>query len=79
MQRILESRVGKKGTFEYLVKWEGYATSENTWEPAANLVHCGQKLDKFNKSQQSEPSTSAQTKSKAKGKGKGKGKGKSSK
>ena len=46
--------------------------SESTWEPASNLVHCAQKLDKFNKSQQSEPSTPAQTKSKAKAKGKGK-------
>jgi len=27
----------KKGRNEYLIKWKGYASDENTWEPVANL------------------------------------------
>ena len=33
---ILTSREGKKG-LEYLVKWLGYPSSQNTWEPKAVL------------------------------------------
>jgi hypothetical protein len=35
-ERILDHR-GPKGDLEYLVKWEGYTSSENTWEPAKNF------------------------------------------
>eukprot|EP00732_Lithocolla_globosa_P000469 Lithocolla_globosa_v1_NODE_140_length_5790_cov_49.678989.p3 type:complete len:295 gc:universal NODE_140_length_5790_cov_49.678989:4262-5146(+) len=35
-EKVLQKR--KRGkSFEYLVKWDGYPSSENTWEPAANL------------------------------------------
>ena len=27
----------KKGRKEYLIKWKGYASDQNTWEPIANL------------------------------------------
>ncbi len=27
----------RKGRYEYLIKWKGYASDENTWEPIANL------------------------------------------
>ena len=27
----------RHGKVEYLIKWEGYPDSENTWEPQANL------------------------------------------
>ena len=38
VEKILRKRV-KKGTTQYLVKWKGYSSSENTWEPTENL-HC---------------------------------------
>lgn len=36
VEKILEKRL-HHGKVEYLIKWEGYPDSENTWEPQANL------------------------------------------
>jgi hypothetical protein len=30
------------GQTKYLMKWKGYDTSENTWEPVKNLMNCWQ-------------------------------------
>ena len=27
------------GQVKYLIKWKGYNTSENTWEPVKNLIN----------------------------------------
>ena len=35
-----------RGKIKYLIKWEGYPQSENTWEPKGNL-NCSQKLEEF--------------------------------
>jgi len=32
---------------KYLIKWKGYPTSENTWEPLKNLKKCPDKLRRF--------------------------------
>ena len=37
METILKDRL-KKGVRQYLVKWEGYDSSYNTWEPASVFV-----------------------------------------
>ncbi|CAJ2500479.1 Uu.00g033320.m01.CDS01 [Anthostomella pinea] len=48
VEKVVDSRVNKKkATEEYLVKWVGFPVSDNTWEPAENLTHCGQKLVQF--------------------------------
>ena len=46
----VEAILAHKGTgnrTRYLVKWVGYPTSENTWEPAANLSNAGDILTAY--------------------------------
>jgi len=45
VEKILDKRV-KQGKVEYLIKWEGYDDSENTWEPQENL-DCPDIIKKF--------------------------------
>ncbi|KAJ9508076.1 hypothetical protein QJQ45_021441 [Haematococcus lacustris] len=49
VERLLDhryTRAGKAG--EYLVQWEGYDASFNTWEPRANLTGCDKLLAEYN-------------------------------
>ena len=43
---IDKKQVGKRVL--YLVKWEGYPSDQNTWEPASNLKNVKDLLEKFN-------------------------------
>lgn len=52
VEEILEQR-GQ----QYLVKWKGYPTSENTWEPVSNLTNCSQKLEQFREQDQARSGT----------------------
>ena len=38
----------RSGVVEYRVKWEGFPTSDSTWEPEENLDHCAAKVQAFN-------------------------------
>src|SRR6266550_2751797 len=38
-----------RGKYQYLVKWKGYDSSENTWEPENNLTHMKELLAEYKK------------------------------
>lgn len=46
VQKILGSKI-EKGVILYRIKWEGYGSSENTWEPEENLDGCSELLAEF--------------------------------
>ena len=37
VEKIVDKRTNIYGLVEYLVKWKGYPSSDNTWEPKKNL------------------------------------------
>uniref|UniRef100_T1IPN5 Chromo domain-containing protein n=1 Tax=Strigamia maritima TaxID=126957 RepID=T1IPN5_STRMM len=47
VEEILTSRIRNKQS-EYLVRWKGYGSDSDTWEPAVNLLNCPEILDRFN-------------------------------
>jgi len=51
VKNILEKRM-ISGKTHYLIKWKGYNTSENTWEPKENLLNCAKTLQQFERGAQ---------------------------
>jgi transposase InsO family protein len=48
MEQILDKRYEKgSGELWYLVKWKGYDSNANTWEPVKNLIHCRESIKEF--------------------------------
>ena len=33
VEKVLASRVNGEGVTEYLIRWEGYGSEDDTWEP----------------------------------------------
>jgi len=38
IEKVLDSKISRRKLL-YFVKWKGYPTSENSWEPIENLKH----------------------------------------
>ena len=49
VEKILKKKRTPDGEVHYLVKWEGYDSSENTWEPPENFSGCPHVLENFEK------------------------------
>ena len=47
VEKILQKKLDAKGRALYLIKWEGFPSSDNTWEPIQNLVECDKKMQEF--------------------------------
>ena len=48
IEKILKCRKNKKiNNTEFLIKWRGYPSSQNTWEPKINLLNCKGLLNTF--------------------------------
>lgn len=47
VEKILDKRIDSKGFAKYLVKWEGYPSTSNTWEPLENLVDCDAAMQQY--------------------------------
>ncbi|KAK7913023.1 hypothetical protein WMY93_013234 [Mugilogobius chulae] len=47
VERIVDKRRNKKGKWEYLIRWKGYGSKEDTWEPEHHLLHCEEFIDQF--------------------------------
>ncbi|KKA20573.1 hypothetical protein T310_5403, partial [Rasamsonia emersonii CBS 393.64] len=62
VEKILAKRKVNSQT-QYLIKWKGYDTSENTWEPIKNLTNCHEKIREFHQQRQAQmdPETSEES------------------
>ena len=47
---MLDSRATEQGGTEYLVRWRGFSSDWDTWEPEGNIANCGNIIKKFHAS-----------------------------
>ena len=47
VEAILSHRLHKNCETTYLIKWKGYDSSENSWEPESNLTNAEEELDDY--------------------------------
>ena len=54
VEKIIDKKCSVNGKVQYLIKWKGFANSENTWEPIENL-YCLHLIEKFEKKNHHDP------------------------
>ena len=50
VERILDKKIDSRGFAKYLVKWENFPSSANSWEPLENLVDCDKTMQEYERS-----------------------------
>ncbi|KAF1756133.1 hypothetical protein GCK72_012586 [Caenorhabditis remanei] len=53
VEKVVNKRTANRGV-EYLIKWRGYPSSENTWEPATHL-NCKDLVEEYEKRNAPQP------------------------
>lgn len=48
VERIVKHKI-KNGVIKYFIKWKGYGSEDNTWEPEESLIACREILDNYKK------------------------------
>lgn len=51
VEEVTAVRTTEAGTEEFYIKWKGYSSEENTWEPADNVANCDKAINRFRESQ----------------------------
>ena len=46
VEKIIARRVNR-GSEEFLIRWKGYGSYDDTWEPRTNLKNAKEKLNEF--------------------------------
>lgn len=54
-QPILMDYIFAHAQIEYCVKWKGFPTAQNTWEPESHLTGCAHLLENFKKQSGRQP------------------------
>uniref|UniRef100_A0A914WZ15 Chromo domain-containing protein n=1 Tax=Plectus sambesii TaxID=2011161 RepID=A0A914WZ15_9BILA len=62
VEKVVGKKTLKDGSVRYLLKWKGYPSSANTWEPPQHLANCSSLIADFEQSQ-SKPTDSSTGKS----------------
>ena len=47
VEKIVAKRI-RQGKIEFLIKWRGYRSDENSWEPKENLIGCANAIREYN-------------------------------
>lgn len=47
VEAIVKHRQRRNGSYEFFIKWKGYSSDENTWEPLENLAGSQALLDEY--------------------------------
>ena len=50
VEKIVAKRK-RQGKVEFLIKWRGYKSDENSWEPEEHLVGCSNVIREYNKNE----------------------------
>lgn len=51
VEKIVDKKINSSGKEMYLVKWAGYSSKDNTWEPLDNLQNVRHMIEEFEQEQ----------------------------